>query len=260
MGFNIGLKDIIDIILVAILLYQLFKLLKHTGATNIFLGVLAFLIMWFMVSFVFRLELLGSILDRVVSVGAFGLIVIFQEEVRRFFSRIGSRRHWGSFSFLKRFMSTSNGEREETHIYLVNIVLACRHMSKTATGALIVLCRNADLNNYTQTGEMIDASISSRLIENIFYKNTPLHDGAMIIANKRITAAGCILPISKNPSIPKRMGLRHRAAVGITEHTDAIAIVVSEENGEIAWACNGIITPRVKPEQLERFLSDEMSK
>jgi uncharacterized protein (TIGR00159 family) len=260
MGFNIGVKDIVDIILVAILLYQLFKLLKHTGATNIFLGVLSFLIVWFLVSFVFRLELLGSILDRIVSVGAFGLIVIFQEEVRRFFSRIGSRRHWGSFGFLKRYLNNNNSNKEETDIYLVQIVLACRNMSKTATGALIVLCRDADLNIYTQTGEQINASISSRLIENIFFKNTPLHDGAMIVANKKISAAACILPISKNTTIPQRMGLRHRAAVGITEHTDAIAIVVSEENGEIAWACNGVLTARVKPEQLERFLSEEMSK
>ena len=257
MGFQIGIKDIVDIVLVAILLYEMFKLLKRSGAANVFFGIMAFLTVWFLVSYVFHLELLGGIFDRVVSVGAFGMIVLFQDEIRRFFSKIGSHRRWGSFSFLKRFFSNNSDEKEKTNIHLIQIVLACRNMAKTKTGALIILCRNSDLDTYSHSGEQINATISSRLIENIFFKNSPLHDGAMIITNERIKAASCILPISKNQTIPKQLGLRHRAALGITEQSDAIAIIVSEETGHISWAVNGQLTSNVKPEELEHFLSEE---
>jgi len=258
MGFQIGIKDIIDIILVAILLYQMFKLLKRSGAVNIFIGILAFLICWFLVSYVFKMELLGSIFDRVVSVGAFALIVLFQDEIRRFFSKIGSKQKWSSLSFLKKMFSTDNESEINLDIQLIQIVLACRGLSKTSTGGLIVLTRNNELEAYSQSGEQINATISSRLIENIFFKNSPLHDGAMIISSKKIKAAACILPISKNQSIPKRLGLRHRAALGISEQSDAIAIVISEETGHISWAINGQLTTNVKPEQLEHFLSEEL--
>lgn len=257
MGFPIGIKDIVDILLVAVLLYQMFKLLKRTGAVNVFLGILAFLVCWFLVSYVFKMELLGGIFDRVVSVGAFALIVLFQEEIRRFFSKIGSKQRWSIFNFIKRFFSNETIQKNEVDIYLLQIVLACRNMSKSSTGGLIILSRNADLDMYAQSGEQINATISSRLIENIFFKNSPLHDGAMIITQKSIKAAACILPISKNQSIPKRLGLRHRAAVGISEQTDAIAIVISEETGHISWAINGQLTSNVKPEELEHFLSEE---
>ena len=142
---------------------------------------------------------------------------------------------------------------------MVQIVLACRNMAKNKTGALIILCRNSDLDTYSLSGEQINATISSRLIENIFFKNSPLHDGAMIINNETIKAASCILPVSKNQTIPKRLGLRHRAALGVTEHTDAVAIIVSEETGYISWAINGQLTSNVKPEELEHFLSEEMA-
>ncbi len=258
MGFQIGIKDIIDIILVAILLYQMFKLLKRSGAVNIFIGILAFLICWFLVSYVFKMELLGSIFDRVVSVGAFALIVLFQDEIRRFFSKIGSKQKWSSLSFLKKMFSSDTEAENNLDIQLIQIVLACRGLSKTSTGGLIILTRNNELEAYTQSGEQINATISSRLIENIFFKNSPLHDGAMIISAKKIKAAACILPISKNQTIQKRLGLRHRAALGISEQSDAIAIVISEETGHISWAINGQLTTNVKPEQLEHFLSEEL--
>lgn len=258
MGFQITIKDILDIFLVAVLLYQLYKLLKRTGAVNIFLGVMAFLMCWILVTYVFKMELLGGILDRIVSVGAFALIVLFQDELRRFFSKIGSHQKWSMFNFIKRLISSDAGQSKDTDFHLIQIVLACRGLSKSSTGGLIVLSRNSDLDFYTQSGEQINATISSRLIENIFFKNSPLHDGAMIISNKSIKAAACILPISKNQSIPKRLGLRHRAALGITENTDAIAIVVSEETGYISWAINGQLKTNVKPEELEHMLSDEM--
>lgn len=260
MGFKIGFKDIVDVFLVAVLLYQMFKLLKRTGAVNIFIGILAFVICWFLVSFVFKMELLGGIFDRVVSVGAFALIVLFQDEIRRFFSRIGSRRNWSTLSSFKRFFGGSTDDNEKTDFDLVQVVLACRNMAKSSTGGLIVITRTNNLEFYSQSGEPINSLINSRLIESIFFKNSPLHDGAIIISHRTIKAAACILPVSKNQAIPKRMGLRHRAALGITEHSDAIAIVISEETGHISWAINGQLTVNVKPEQLEHFLSEELNR
>ena len=258
MGFQIGFKDVVDIFLVAILLYQTFQLLKRTGAVNIFVGILTFIICWFLVSYVFKMELLGGIFDRVISVGAFALIVLFQDEIRRFFSKIGSRRRGSIFYSLKRFFGNSNNEKEKIDFDLVQVVLACRNLSKSSTGALIILTRNNSLDFYAHSGEQLNANINSRLIESIFFKNSPLHDGALIISNRKLKAAACILSVSKNQSIPKRMGLRHRAALGVTENSDAIAIVVSEETGHISYAHNGQLTVNLKPEQLEHFLSDEM--
>ncbi len=260
MGFQIGFKDIVDIFLVAVLLYQMFKLLKRSGAVNVFVGILAFIICWFLVSYVFKMELLGGIFDRVISVGAFALIVLFQDEIRRFFSRIGATQKWSILNSIKRFFGNNSTEQIKTNFDLVQIVLACRNLSKSSTGGLIVLTRTNDLDFYLQSGEQINATINSRLIESIFFKNSPLHDGAMIISHRTLKAAACILPVSKNQSIPKRLGLRHRAALGITEHSDAIAIVVSEETGHISWAVNGLLTVNVKPEQLEHFLSEELAQ
>ena len=255
--FPIGIKDIIDIFLTALLMFGAFKILKRSGCTAVFMGILAFLIIWILVRYVFKMELLGGILNRVVSVGAFALIVLFQDEIKRFFSRIGSRKNWGKLNILRMF-KTADIEQVRTDSGIVQIVLACRNLSKNAIGALIVIERNVDLDSYIQSGEVIDARIRSRLIESIFFKNSPLHDGALLIANQRIKAAASILPVSKNQTIPKRLGLRHRSALGITEHTDAVAIMVSEETGHISWAINGQLTLNVKPEQLEHFLSDEL--
>ena len=259
MGFHIGFKDFVDIFLVAILLYQTFKLLKRTGAVNIFIGILAFIICWFLVSYVFKMELLGCIFDRVISVGAFALIVLFQDEIRRFFTRIGSRRKGSIFYSFKRFFGSNTNEKEQTDFDLVQIVLACRNLSKSSTGALIILTRNNNLDFYSHSGEQLNANINSRLIETIFFKNSPLHDGALIISNRKLKAAACILPVSQNQTIPKRLGLRHRAALGMTEHSDAVAIVVSEETGHISFAINGQLSINVKPEHLEHFLSEEMT-
>lgn len=258
MGFQIGLKDIIDIVLVAILLYQLFLLLKKSGALNVFLGILSFLIIWYLVSFVFKMDLLGAILDRIVSVGAFALIVLFQEEIRRFFSKLGAKRKWTLLNILKKFFGNGHSDSGKTDYHTVQIVLACRSLSKRAMGALIIISRKNSLDVHAQTGEIIDANINSQLIENLFFKNSPLHDGAVIISGEKIVAAACILPVSKNQQIPKRLGLRHRSALAITEQTDAIAIVVSEETGKISYAVNGELTLNVKPEELEMFLSESI--
>lgn len=259
MGFHIGIKDIIDIILVAILLYQLFRLLRRSGALNVFFGIMSFIIVWFLVSYVFKMDLLGGILNRVVSVGAFALIVLFQDEIKRFFSRLGSRRELLVASIFRRFFNNGDTESEKTDYNIVQVVLACRSLSKRMMGALIVIGRTNNLEMHVNTGEKLDAAINSRLIESIFFKNSPLHDGAMIISNNRILAAGCIIPVSKNQEIPRRLGLRHRSALGITEHSDAIAIIVSEETGRISYAMNGKLTINVKAEELEAFLSQSIN-
>ena len=248
MAFQFGFKDIIDILFVAIILYEVFLLLRRSGAANLFWGILAFLVVWFLVSFVFRLELTGAIFDRIISVGAIALIVIFQEEIRNFFYRVGAR--FSTFQFhLKR------EEEKLADSRMQQITSACQHMSKSKTGALIVLAGKQDLSEYIDTGEKLDAQVSARLIENIFFKNTPLHDGALIIQNGRLVSAACILPVSKNLDIPQHYGLRHRAALGLTEKTDATAIVVSEETGAISVAKGGTIKT-IRDEQLMLYIEE----
>lgn len=245
LAFEFGFKDLIDILLVAVILYETYRLLRKSGVANLFWGVLAFIVVWFLVSFVFQLELTSALFDRVISVGAIALIVIFQEEIRMFFNRLGGR-----FSSWKIFRN-KKGEDAQSNQQMSEVIRACRHLSSTKTGALIVISKDSHLKEIIETGEHLDAAISARLIENIFFKNTPLHDGAMILEKGKIVAAACILPVSKNPSIPKHMGLRHRAAVGLTEKTDATCIVVSEETGNISFAENGNIR---KIEEDELFL------
>lgn len=247
MGFQIGFKDIVDIFLVAIIFYEAFRILKRSGAVNLFWGILAFLIVWFITSYVFSLELTGAIFDRIINVGALALIVIFQDEIRSFFSHIGSR--FNAHTFHKTLHNEDKQVQENAH----EIIEACRHMSMSNTGALLVITRSQDMIEYTSTGEKIDARISARMIENIFFKNTPLHDGALFITHGKIDSAACILPVSNNPNLPTQYGLRHRAALGLTEKTDTVAIVVSEETGHIAVAMGDKIR-RVKIDELEQIL------
>ncbi len=253
MGFQIDFKDIIDILLVAIILYETFRILKRSGVVNLFWGIFAFVIVWFIVSYVLALPLTGALFDRIISVGAIALIVIFQDEIRSFFYHIGSR-----FSFVKLYRNLhkdTNLQQKQHNI--TEIITACQHMAETKTGALIVITRTQDLKEYATTGEEIDTIISARMIENIFFKNTPLHDGALIISHGRLTSAACILPVSKNTNIPQAYGLRHRAALGIAEKTDAIVIVVSEETGNISLAIGETIQS-LKLEDIEKLLQQEM--
>ena len=236
LAFNFGFKDVIDIPLVAVILYYTYRLLRKTGAANLFWGILAFIVVWFLVSFVFQLDLTGALFDRIISVGAIALIVIFQEEIRMFFYRIGSR-----FSSWKIFRPSAATEDAGSRQQILEITQACRHMASTKTGALIVLAGGSSLKEIVDTGERLDAQVSARLIENIFFKNTPLHDGALVIRDGKMLAAACILPVSKNQNIPLHYGLRHRAALGLTEKSDATCIVVSEETGRISVAEAGEI-------------------
>ena len=243
-AFSFGFKDLIDILLVAVILYETYRLLRNTGAANLFGGILLFILMWFLVSYVFQLELTGALFDRIISVGAIALIVIFQEEIRTFFYRVGAR-----FSSWQIFRPHRANEDSKYQQQILEIIQACRHMSSTKTGALIVIAGKGNLRDEIETGEQLNAQVSARLIENIFFKNTPLHDGALIISQGSLIAAACILPVSKNPSIPQEYGLRHRAALGLTEKTDATCIVVSEETGYISIASEGKIR-RVAEDEL----------
>lgn len=251
MFITFGVKDFIDILLVALLLYYTYKVMCSSGSNNVFAGILIVVVIWLLVTQVFELRLLGSILDKLVSVGILVLIILFQEEIRRFLLLIGSHQHVRS---LIHFFT--GGKRETVdHEDIMPIVMACMNMSKQRVGALIVMEHNFPLSDIVQTGEEIDAKISQRLIENIFFKNSPLHDGAMVINKKRIRAAGCILPVSHNLDIPKELGLRHRAALGISQETDAQAIVVSEETGAISIAYHGQFHLRLNAEELEQMLA-----
>lgn len=256
MPFDISIlsvKDIIDILLVAFLLYKTYKLMKSSGSINLFVGILVFIVIWVIVSQVLQMRLLGSIFDKLVSVGVIALIVLFQDEIRHFLRSLGTRHR--SNSIFRYF--TGGGKSETTKEDIMPIVMACMNMSKGKVGALIVIERGFSLDEVVRTGDTIDANINQRLIENIFFKNSPLHDGAMVISNKRIKAAGCILPVSHNLNIPKELGLRHRAALGISQETDALAIIVSEETGGISAAYQGEFHLRLTAEELERMLTNE---
>ena len=251
-----GIKDIIDIILVALMLYYIYRLMKESRSLNIFVGIMLFVLIWLFVSQILEMKLLGAILDKLVSVGVIALIVIFQEDIRKFLYEIGSQK---GIRRLVLFLKTNkNNNKEVDKETIMPIVMACMSMSKKNIGALIVIQRGVPLTDIVDTGERIDANVNQRLIENIFFKNSPLHDGAMIVSDKRIEAAGCILPVSHSLDIPKELGLRHRAAMGISQNSDAISIVVSEETGRISVAIKGEFKLRLSAEELESILTNEM--
>lgn len=253
---NFGIKDIIDVVLVAIGVYQLYYLVRKSGSTAIFKGIVSFLIIWILVSKIFEMRLLGAIMDTLMSLGVLVIIILFQDEIRRFFISLGSNKTLKSIASF--FGLNKQNKISDTNI--TPIVLACMNMAKAKTGALIVLEGGINLRFVEETGEIINADINSRLIENIFFKNSPLHDGAMIISNEKIKAAGCILPVSQDQNIPKHFGLRHRAGLGITEETDAKVIVVSEERGRISLIMNSKIEANITPEKLQELLTDSSSE
>ena len=255
MPFEFGIKDIIDIFLVALMLYYVYRLMKESRSLNIFSGIMVFIVIWLFVSKILSMRLLGSILDKLVSVGVLALIILFQEEIRKFLYSLGG--HVRIKRLTRYFIPADKNEEDKETI--LPLVMACMNMARGKVGALIVIERGAPLNDIADTGERIDARISQRLIENIFFKNSPLHDGAMLISKKRVKAAGCILPVSHNKDIPKSLGLRHRSALGISQSSDAIAIVVSEETGNISVAIKGEFKLRLSAEELERVLAYEMS-
>ena len=256
MFFEFGIKDVIDIFLVALMLYYIYRLMKESRSLNVFYGIIVFVLIWLFVSQVLEMKLLGSILSQLASVGVIGLIVLFKEEIRKFLYQLGA--HQRVKSVMRFFSQRKDNGQDEDKETIMPIVWACMDMAKKKVGALIVIERATPLDDIVQTGEQIDARVNKLLIENIFFKNSPLHDGAMIVSKKHIKAAGCILPVSHNMDIPKELGLRHRAAMGISQDSDAIAVVVSEETGRISVAIKGQFHLRLSAEELESILAREM--
>jgi len=220
---------------------------KETIAINIFIVIFSIFLFWLLVK-ALNMQLTGAILKQVFSLGAIALVVLFQPEIRRFLVSLGARyriRH--KWRLDKLFTS----DKELIHeVKIKSITKACINMSESKTGALIVITRSTPLKVYAETGDIIDANTSSRLLENIFFKNTPLHDGAVIIDKDRVHSARCILPVSESRNLPPNLGLRHRAALGVTENTDALAIIVSEETGHISIADHGIIHENLSKNEL----------
>ena len=253
MFFEFGIKDVIDIVLVAMMLFYIYRLMEESRSLNVFMGILVFIVLWLVVSQVLEMKLLGSIMDKVLSVGVIGLVILFQEDIRKFLFNLGGHQRIRAFRRL--FAHTDGRDKERLKQTIMPIVMACMSMSKKKVGALIVIQRATPLDDIVATGERIDAAVNQQLIENIFFKNSPLHDGAMVIASERILAAACILPVSHNLDIPKELGLRHRAALGITQESDCIAVVVSEETGGISAAIRGEFQLHLSAEKLESILT-----
>ena len=253
--FEFGIKDFVDIFCVALMLYFIYRLMKESRSLNVFIGIMVFIVVWLFVSQILEMRLLGSIMDKLVSVGVIAIIILFQKEIRKFLYNLGAHRRVNGI--IRLFVSGDNKDKVDMES-IMPVVIACMNMGKARIGALIVIERISSLDDIVETGDIIDPNINQRLIENIFFKNSPLHDGAMVISKKRIRAAGCILPVSHSIDIPKELGLRHRAAMGISQDSDAIAIVVSEETGRISVAIKGQFHLRLSAEQLESILTREL--
>ena len=254
---DFGLIDCIDIILVATILYYVYRMMKESRSLNVFIGIMVFIVAWLFVTQVIEMRLLGSIMDKLMSVGVIAIIILFQEEIRKFFYDLGAHQR---VERLMRLFRNKEKKKEPGKENIMPIVMACMNMGRQKVGALIVIERISPLDEIMDSGDIIDANINQRLIENIFFKNSPLHDGAMVISKNRIRAAGCILPVSHSIDIPKELGLRHRAAMGVSQMSDAIAIVVSEETGAISVAIKGNFRLRLSAEQLESILTEEIIK
>jgi len=245
---TIRVLDIIDILLVAFLLFQMYRIIKGTVAFSIFIGFFLVYVAWLVVK-AMNMELLSTLMGQFIGVGVLALIVVFQQEIRRFLLLIGTNYQFSrSFGLEKLF--ASERLKPTTNMEIKEIVRACDNMARSKTGALIIVPQNSELKDIIRSGEKMNARISSALIETIFFKNTPLHDGAMVILGNRIAATRCILPISERHDLDSNLGLRHRAAVGVSEVTDAMAIVVSEEKGTISLAHHGELMYKISLVQL----------
>jgi uncharacterized protein (TIGR00159 family) len=240
-----NITNIIDILLVIIIVILLFRWLRGTSATRIIFGLVFVYVVWKVVT-IFHLTVLSEILGQIIQVGVILLVIIFQPEIRKFLYMLGNRKFFKWFS--------RNNKEIDSEDDIDAIVRACKRMSASQTGALIIIAKKNPLNDITVTGEQIDALVSRELLENIFFKNSPLHDGAVVVNKHRIVAARCILPVSKSDALPSDVGLRHRSAVGITTETDAIAVVVSEQTGQISVSVHGQLHRNISPTVLKQKL------
>jgi diadenylate cyclase len=247
--------DLVDIFLVALLLFQLYRLVKGTVAINILLGIVSIYLFWKIVE-ALHMDLLSEVLGKFIGVGVLALIIVFQQEIRKFLLLVGTTGIFNTSSLNKKFFSWQVAPK--LNIDLLPILKACKNMSDNNTGAIIVIGTNSDLSFYANTGELLDAKVTARVLESVFYKNSPLHDGAVIISGNRIIAARCVLPVTEESDFPVHLGMRHRAAAGITDVSDAIAIVVSEQTGEISFAKNGKLQTNLSLEKLKEILEKEL--
>ncbi len=249
--------DIIDILAVAVILYMMYKILKGSIALNVFIGFLFIYVFWFIVR-ALHMRLLSTILGQFIGVGAIALLVVFQQEIRRFLLLIGKNHMlFSNEGQWKRFLPWNWNKLEEQEINFEEIAKACHYFSSTKTGALMVVGRTSELKLYGSTGIYMNAELSAKLLEAIFFNKNPLHDGAVIITKNIIVAASCILPVSDRQDLPLEYGLRHRSGIGISEHSDAIAIIISEETGQIAIANKGEIVPNIPINDLVNVLQEE---
>ncbi len=252
--FSVRLLDVVDIILVAIILYYIYSLIRGTIAVNILVGLGLIYVIYFIVQ-QFNMHLLTGIFGGFISVGSIALIVVFQQEIRRFLIHIGKNISVRRKNFLWSIFVSKKAAEHDNRAHLKPIIDACRSMSKSYTGALLVFSKYFDEEYYQSSGEYIDAQLSKRLLESIFHKNSPLHDGAVVIVDFKIKTASCVLPLSDSEDLPLHFGLRHRAAIGVTEVSDAVAVVVSEETGEISFAKDGNVNMNISHEELEELLN-----
>ncbi len=248
---TIRILDIIDILLVAYLMYQVFLLIRGTVAMNIFIGILSVYLLWIIVK-ALDMQLLGTILGQVIGVGVIALIIVFQQEVRRFLIFIGNQYFSRNRLSLDKVIPINFAQQSKVRIK--SVIKAVINMAKSKTGALIVISKKSELTVYAETGDPLNADTTSRLIESVFNRTSPLHDGAMIINGDKIVAARCVLPVSENLNLPPNYGLRHRAALGMSENTDSLIIVVSEETGEISIAEFGKLEMDLDPKELMSML------
>jgi len=253
---DLRILDILDIVFVALLLYYVYKLVRGTAAVNIFIGIVVIYLVWLLTQLL-QMELLSSVLGEFVGVGVFALIVVFQQEIRKFLLMIGSTNFTQKGRFFRSFKIGRDDVRSKLDVEA--IIDACEAMGKTYTGALMVIQKNNKLDFVKNTGDKMKIKLNQPIIESIFFKNSPLHDGAMIIEESQITATRVILPVSNDRSIPLRFGLRHRAAVGITEKTDALALVVSEESGQTSYIRDGQFVMFETMDELKVKIKEDIS-
>lgn len=248
--FDINILDFIDILLVSFLIFQIYKLVKGTVAIRIVLGVTALYLFWKLVEFL-EMELLSEILGQFIGVGVLALIIVFQQEIRKFLLLVGNKSFSSKKEILKRFKTNEDSKK---HVSDELILEAIKNLSRSKTGAILIFKNRTDLSFIESSGTLIKSEISSEIIECIFFKNNPLHDGATIVDDQKITYSACVLPVSERRDLPKSIGLRHRAALGISESSDALIIIVSEETGEISMCKEGNLQLNISEEDCREYI------
>ena len=246
---TIQLTDVLDIAIMAFVLYKLLKLVQSTKSASLLKGLCVFMIALFL-SYVLQLHSIYYLMSRMVDMGILALIILFQPAIRRILEQMGSRR------IIAFFTHTETGNTLEQTIG--QTVLACTEMSHSRTGALIVFEREILLDDMVRSGTVLDAAVSSELLKNIFFVKAPMHDGAVIVRNGRVLGAGCMLPLSKNVNLSRDLGMRHRAGIGMSENSDAVVVIVSEETGSISVAIGGMLKRHLAPQTLQKLLSNEL--